>query len=103
MIKHLKTIGFTNRLALYIIGILSAGVCMSFALSVYSIYSSYTGALYCWTAIWTPIGTVLSAVLVNVVTKSKEENTGATEKSGEGVKYAMAMAATKSASTVTSV
>ncbi len=101
MIKHLKTIGFTNRLAIYIIGLLSVGVCMSFALSVYSIYTGYTGALYCWTAIWTPIGTVLSAVLVNIVTKSKEENTGATEKSGEGVKYAAMKASL--ASTVTSV
>ena len=49
----------------------------------------YTGALACWTVVFTPIGTAISIVLVRIVDKSRAENTGP---DGEGIKYAAAKA-----------
>lgn len=68
VIDHLAGLGFTNRLALYIIAF----------------------ALMCWTVVFTPIGTAASLVLGKIVTKSTIENCGA---DGEGIKYAAAKAA----------
>ena len=49
----------------------------------------YTGALMCWTVVFTPIGTACGIVLSKIVDKSKAENSGP---NGEGIKYAAAMA-----------
>ena len=70
VIDHLAGLGFTNRLALYIIAFLAAGLS--------------------WTVVFTPIGTAVSLVLGKIVTKSTIENCGA---DGEGIKYAAAKAA----------
>lgn len=89
---HLKHIGFTNRLAVYLVLTLFFGLSGGFVLAVLSIKYQYTGALACWTVVFTPIGTALGIVLAKIVDKSKAENTGATEKEGEGIKYAAAKA-----------
>lgn len=89
VLKHFKKLGFTNRLALYIILFLAAGLAGGFYLALKSIIYSYTGALACWTICFTPIGSVAGIVLSKVVDKSKAENMGA---DGNGIKYAIAMA-----------
>ena len=88
LLAHLKGIGCTNRLALYIMALLTAGLAGGFVLAVLSIKYQYTGALACWTVAFTPIGTACSVVLGGIVKKSREENTGA---DGEGINYAKAM------------
>lgn len=60
-----------------------------FYLAVKSIATGYTGALTCWTVVFTPIGTACSIVLARIVDKSRAENTSA---DGEGIKYAAAKA-----------
>lgn len=87
---HLKSLGFTNRLAMYIIFLLTAGLAGGFYLACESIAYSYTGALACYTVVFTPIGTACSVVLSKIVHKSEVENSGA---NGEGIKYAQAKAA----------
>lgn len=84
-----KYTGFTNRLALYLILFLFSGLVGGFILAVLSIKYQYTGALLCWTVVFTPIGTALSIVIGAVVQKNKEENTSA---DGEGIIYAKAKA-----------
>lgn len=88
LLAHLKGIGCTNRLALYIVALLAAGLAGGFVLAVLSIKYQYTGALACWTVAFTPIGTACSIVLGAIVKKSQDENTGA---NGEGINYAKAM------------
>lgn len=87
--SHLDSLGFTNRLALYIMLFLAIGLAGGFYLAVRSIAYGYTGSLLCWTVVFTPIGTACSIVLSKIVDKSKAENTGA---DGEGIKYASAKA-----------
>ena len=87
--RHLKSIGFTNRLALYIIGLIAVGLVGGFYLALKSIIHQYTGALMCWTVVFTPIGTACSIVLSKIVDKSVIENTSA---DGDGIKYAAARA-----------
>ena len=89
LFAHLKCLGFTNRLALYIMVFLAAGLAGGFYLAVKSIATGYTGALTCWTVVFTPIGTACSIVLARIVDKSRAENTSA---DGEGIKYAAAKA-----------
>lgn len=89
VIEHFKNLGFSNRLALYIMVFLAAGLAGGFYLALKSIAEKYTGSLLCWTIVFTPIGTACSAVLSKIVDKSREENTGA---DGEGIKYAAAKA-----------
>lgn len=86
---HLKKLGFTNRLALYILLFLLLGLAGGFFLAIMSIKYQYMGALACWTVVFTPIGTVASIVIGKVVDKSRDENTSA---SGDGIKYARAAA-----------
>lgn len=88
LLRHLQGIGCTNRLALYIVALLTLGLAGGFVLAVLSIRYQYTGALACWTVAFTPIGTACSIVLSGIVKKSREENTGA---DGEGINYAKAM------------
>lgn len=84
-----KRLGFTNRLAIYILIFLAAGLAGGFYLGLKSIEAGYTGALMCWTVVFTPIGTACSITLPRVVDKSRAENTGA---NGEGIKFAAAQA-----------
>lgn len=86
---HLNKLGFTNRLAIYILLFLAAGLVGGFYLAIRSIAGGYTGALLCWTVVFTPIGTAVSVVMSKIVQKSTIENSGA---DGEGIKYAAAKA-----------
>lgn len=85
---HFITLGFTNRLAIYILFFLAIGMGGGFYLATQSIKHGFTGALACWTVVFTPIGTACSLVLSKIVHKSEAENTGG---DGEGIKYAIAM------------
>lgn len=87
-LEHMKSIGATNRLAVYLVIMLLFGLVMGFILAVMSIHSDYAGSLICFTVVFTPMGTAISIVLNSIVNKSKAENTGA---DGEGIKYALAM------------
>lgn len=87
--RHLKELGFTNRLAIYLLLFLLLGLAGGFVLAVLSIRSQYTGALMCWTVVFTPIGTAVGLVLGKIVDKNREENTSA---DGEGIVYAAAAA-----------
>lgn len=90
ILDHLEALGFTNRLAVYLLLFLVAGLAGGFLLAVLSIKYQFTGALACWTVVFTPVGTAVGIVLGKIVDKNREENTGA---DGEGVKYAAAKAA----------
>lgn len=83
----MKKLGFTNALALVLVVLLVFMVAGGFFLACLSIETGYTGALYCYTVIATPLGTALSVVLAKVVDKSKAENTEG------GIKYEAAKAA----------
>ena len=85
----LGRLGFTNCLAVLLVLLLFVGLAGGFVLAVLSIKYQYTGALACWTVVFTPIGTAVSIVLVRIVDKSRAENTGP---GGEGIKYAAAKA-----------
>ena len=89
VVKHLISLGFTNRLAIYILVFLAAGLLGGFYLALRSIATGYTGALMCWTVVFTPIGTACSVVLSKIVHKSEVENSSA---DGEGIKYTTAKA-----------
>lgn len=89
ILHHFKKLGFTNRLAVYIMFFLAIGLVGGFYLAVKSIQTGYTGALMSWTVVFTPIGTACSIVLSRIVDKSKAENTSA---DGDGIKYATAKA-----------
>ena len=89
LLSRLAGLGFTNCLAIFLVALLFAGLAGGFYLAVLSIRHQYTGALACWTVVFTPIGTALSLVLARIVDKSRAENTGA---DGEGIKYAAAKA-----------
>ena len=89
ILAHLASLGFTNRLALYIILFLALGLAGGFYLAIRSIQTGYTGSLMCWTIVFTPIGTACSVVLSRIVDKSRAENTSA---DGDGIVYAAAAA-----------
>ena len=85
----LERMGVTNCLGFLLVFLLLLGLVGGFVLAVLSIKYQYTGALACWTVVFTPIGTAISIVLVRIVDKSRAENTGP---DGEGIKYAAAKA-----------
>lgn len=87
--KKKQSIGFSNKLALSVLLFLAIGLAGGFILALYSIKHQYTGALMCWTVVFTPIGTAVSLVPHFVVHKSTVENSGA---DGEGIKFAAAKA-----------
>lgn len=88
--KKKKTgIGFSNKYAVFVLLFLALGLAGGFILALFSIKYQYTGALMCWTVVFTPIGTAVSIVPHFVVHKSTVENSGA---DGEGIKYAAAKA-----------
>lgn len=84
-----KRTGFTNRLAIYLLLFLVAGLVGGFYLAVLSIKYQYTGALMCWTVVFTPIGTAVSLVIGAVVKKNQAENT---DGNGKGIVFAKAEA-----------
>lgn len=86
---HMASLGFTNRLAVYLVLLLIFGLAGGFLLAVWSIREKYTGSLLCWTVVFTPIGTALSIVLARIVDKNRDENTSA---DGDGIKFATARA-----------
>lgn len=86
---HFARLGFTNRLAVYIMMFLAIGLAGGFYLAIKSIATGYSGSLLCWTVVFTPIGTACSVVLSRIVDKSRAENTGG---NGDGIKYAHAKA-----------
>ncbi len=88
--KKRQSIGFTNKLALYLMLFLAAGLAGGFILAWKSIEFQYMGALACFTVVFTPVGTAIGIVLNSIVHKSDHENTGA---DGEGIKFAAAKAA----------
>lgn len=88
--KKRQSIGFTNRLALYLMLFLAAGLAGGFILALKSIEYQYMGALACYTVVFTPMGAMVNIVLNSIVHKSDHENTGA---DGEGIKFATAKAA----------
>lgn len=87
--KKKKRLGFTNWLAICIMLFLAAGLFGGYRLAILSINLQYTGALLCWTVVFTPIGTACSVVLSRIVDKSRAENISG---NGDGIKYATAMA-----------
>ena len=89
LLNHLKSIGFTNRLAVYLIIFLIFGLIGGFILAILSIKYNYTGQLLCWTVVFTPLGTCISIVLGKIVDKNRDENTGG---NGDGIKFAAAQA-----------
>lgn len=84
-----KSIGFTNKLAIFVLVFLAAGMVGGFYLALASIENQYMGALACWTVAFSPIGTAVSIVLGKIVDKSKAENMGG---NGDGIVYATAIA-----------
>ena len=52
----LERLGFTNCLAVLLVLLLLVGLAGGFVLAVLSIRYQYTGALACWTVVFTPIG-----------------------------------------------
>ncbi len=80
-LRHLKSIGFSNRLAIYVLIFLFIGLVGGFVLALISIKADYVGALACWTIVFTPLGTATSIVLSRIVDKSRAENTKG------GIKY----------------
>ena len=79
---------FTNLMAVTIMLIIIAGLFMSYSLAEHSIRTNYTGALYCWTAIFATIGTSASIVLGKIVDKKNAENND----NAKGITYAAAEA-----------
>ncbi len=75
MLSHFKSLGFTNRLALYVLGFLGLGLAGGFYLAMRSITADYSGSLLCWTIVFTPIGTAVGCALPKIVDKNKAENT----------------------------
>lgn len=86
IIKHLKSIGFTNRLSLYCLFFIFCTLVAGYSLAVLSLRTGYIGSLICFTATLTPVATATSITLTASVQKSKAENTSG------GVKYEMALA-----------
>ncbi len=89
LLALLEYLGYTNCLGVLLVLLIALGLVGGFILAVLSIRYQYTGALACWTVVFTPIGTAISIVLVRIVDKSRAENTGP---GGEGIKYAAAKA-----------
>lgn len=87
--RRRKRLGFTNWLAVFLLLFLTAGLAGGFYLAVLSIQYQYTGALMCWTVVFTPIGTMVGIVINSVVNKNKAENTSG---SGDGITFAKAQA-----------
>lgn len=80
----MRKIGFTNKMNVYILSLLTTYVFMSFVLAWFSIKTQYMGALACWTACTSPLGVVLGLVVNTSVKKSQAENTGS---DGDGIRY----------------
>lgn len=84
-----RKIGFTNKLAIYLVLLLTFSLVLGFYLALESIKAQYTGALICWSCVVAPLDACLGIVLARVVEKSRAENLGP---NGEGIAYAAAQA-----------
>lgn len=73
---------------IYILGLLTMFIMLSFVLATMSIKAQYTGALACWTICATPLVTILGVVLNSSVKKSTAENTSG---NGDGIRYSHIM------------
>ena len=73
--KHVLGIGFTNRMAVYLILLMAAMMAGGYHLARLSIGYGYVGQLLCYTVVATPMGTAMAAVLGKITDKSKAENT----------------------------
>lgn len=76
LLALLEYLGYTNCLGILLVLLILIGLIGGFVLAVLSIKYQYTGALACWTVVFTPIGTAISIVLARIVDKSRAENTG---------------------------
>ena len=84
-----KALGFTNRMAVYLMLLLGAGLLGGYKLAVMSIQAQYCGSLLCWTVVFTPMGYAISGVLGKIVDKNRDENTGG---DNPGIIYSAAQA-----------
>lgn len=82
--------GFTNKLAVYLVLLLTFSLILGFYLALESIKAQYTGALLCWSCVIAPLDACLGIVIARIVEKSRAENLGP---NGEGIAYAAAQAA----------
>lgn len=74
LLVHLKSIGFTNRLAIYSLMFLFISIILGFILAMFSVIKSYTAALLVYTACVGPIGSLISISIGRTVEKSRAEN-----------------------------
>lgn len=80
----MRKLGFTNKLAVCLVGVLVMGLMMAFILALLSIRTQYMGTLACFTVVFTPLGTGIDIVLHAIVNKSKAENING---DGTGIRY----------------
>lgn len=85
-----RRLGFTNKLAIYLVLLLTFSLVLGFYLALESIKAQYTGALICWSCVVAPLDACLGIVLARVVEKSRAENLGP---NGVGIAYSAAQAA----------
>lgn len=85
-----RKLGFTNKLAIYLVLLLTFSLILGFYLALESIKAQYTGALICWSCVVAPLDACLGIVLARVVEKSRAENLGP---NGVGIAYSAAQAA----------
>lgn len=88
-VKQRKSVGFTNKLGLYVLLIIFITIVMGFYLAVESIKHDYVGSLVCFTAAIAPLDAALTIVLGKIVDKNKAENIGG---NGDGIIFAKAKA-----------
>ena len=74
-----KGLGFTNKLAVSIMLLLFLGLFMGYNLAVKSIEAQYTGALMCYTCVFTPIGTACSVDGMGITFAAAQSNNFKTE------------------------
>ena len=84
-----RKLGFTNKLAIYLVLLLTFSLILGFYLALESIKAQYTGALICWSCVVAPLDACLGIVLARVVEKSRAENLGP---NGVGIAYSAAQA-----------
>lgn len=88
-LKHLKSLGFTNRLSIYALIFLLISIVLGFVLAVLSIKADANFTLAAYTCSVAPIGTFISIAIGKAVDKSKSENLGP---DGVGLSFAAAQA-----------
>ena len=87
LLKHLKSLGFTNRLCIYALTFLLISIVLGFILAVMSIKNEANFTLAAYTCSVAPIGTFISIAIGKAVDKSKHENLSS---DGTGLVFAAA-------------